>query len=77
MNIEEIKSLNIKSATFEIRVGRALTVIDSQPNGKSVGRDIVLRNKDELDALISALSEASKWLQKEFKHGNELEQRSL
>lgn len=66
MNVEEIKSLNIKSTTFEVRAGRALTVIDSQPNGKSVGRDIVIRNKGELDDLISALNEVNKWLKKEF-----------
>lgn len=67
LNVEEIKTLNIKGETFEIRAGRALTVIDSQPNGKSVGRDIVLRNKGELDALLSALQAAKAWLDKEFK----------
>lgn len=67
LNIEEIKSLTIKGETFEIRAGRSLTIIDSQPNGKSVGRDIVLKNKGELDSLLSALQAAKTWLDKEFK----------
>lgn len=66
MNIEEIKSLKINGKVFEIRSGRSLTVIDLCPNGKSTGRDIVLRNEGELDDLISALNETRNWLKKEF-----------
>lgn len=65
VEVEEIKSLKIRAKVFEINTGKGLTTIDCQPNGKSVGRDIVLRN-DELDDFISALTTVREWLKKEF-----------
>lgn len=67
MNIEEIKSLKITGKVFEIRAGRALTIIESCPNGRPGGRDLTFRNEGELDDLISALISTRKWLDETYK----------
>ena len=66
MKTEEIKSLKLTAQNFEVRVGRALTVIELFNNGKPTGRDLVFRNSPELDDLVSALIQAKDWLKATF-----------
>jgi hypothetical protein len=65
MNITEERHLTVNTTSFQIRVGKALTVVDFMSmTGKSTGRDITIKNDTELDGLIKGLQVAKEFIEK-------------
>ena len=60
MNVQEIRNLQIDLSSCQIRVGKALTVIEVTNNGKPCGRDMVFRTS-ELPELIEAFTKAKEF----------------
>jgi len=59
MKIEEIRSVQVDLPFCQVRMGRALTVIEMLNNGKQTGRDLVFKTETEIKELIEALTVAS------------------
>jgi hypothetical protein len=60
MKVEEIRSLQINLESHQIRVGKALTVIEVFKDGRPCGRDLVFRTS-ELPELIEAFTKAKEF----------------
>jgi len=60
MKVEEIRSLVIDLPAHQLRVGKALSTLESTNNGKHSGRDLVFRTS-ELPELIEALTKAKQF----------------
>lgn len=61
MKLEEIRSLHVTLPFAQIRAGKALFTIEQMKDGKTGGRDLVFRTRDELQALIDGLTEVQKY----------------
>ncbi len=65
MKIQEIHSLIVDLPSFQLRAGKALTVLQYAKDGVAAGnKDLVVRT-EELDSLIEALTKVREFTQKE------------